>query len=93
MYICLCVFLLVTCRDSSGVTDDRLRSYPNGKGIEIKGNISSPSLQSIELIKNEQGHSISYKMACVPSEDSDQPAHPRCLIRVFAGHSIDRQES
>ena len=23
------------------------------------------------------------KMACVPSEDSDQPWHPPCLIRVF----------
>ena len=24
------------------------------------------------------------KMACVPSEDSDQPGHPTSLIRVFA---------
>ena len=32
------------------------------------------------------GHSISYKMACVPSEDSDQPAQMRRLIRVFAAH-------
>ena len=24
------------------------------------------------------------KMACVPSEDSDQPGHPPSLIRVFA---------
>ena len=24
------------------------------------------------------------KMACTPSEDSDQPGHPPCLIRVFA---------
>ena len=28
------------------------------------------------------------KMACAPSEDSDQPGHPPSLIRVFAVHSI-----
>ena len=38
-------------------------------------------------LKNEPGHSNSYKIACVPSGDSDQPAHPRSLIRVFAGYS------
>ena len=32
----------------------------------------------------EPGHSISYKITCAPSEDLDQPAHPRRLIRVFA---------
>ena len=26
------------------------------------------------------------KMTCVPSEDSDQPGHPPCLIRVIAVH-------
>ena len=25
------------------------------------------------------GHSVSYKVACASSEDSDQPAHPRNL--------------
>ena len=28
------------------------------------------------------------KMACAPSEDSDQPGHPPNLIRVFAGRSL-----
>ena len=28
------------------------------------------------------------KMACVPSEDSDQPGHPPSLIRVFAVRSM-----
>ena len=37
-------------------------------------------------VRNYTGHSISYKIACAPSEDSDQPAHPRSLIRVVAGH-------
>ena len=27
-------------------------------------------------------------MACVPSEDSDQPGHPPCLIGVFAVHMM-----
>ena len=26
-----------------------------------------------------------YLMTCAPSEDSDQPAHPRSLIRVLTG--------
>ena len=29
------------------------------------------------------------KMACAPSEDSDQPGHPPSLIRVFAVRSMD----
>ena len=36
---------------------------------------------------------IPYKIACAPSEDSDQPAHPRSLIRVFAGHSVSSKWS
>ena len=28
------------------------------------------------------------KMACAPSEDSDQPGHPHSLIRVFAVRSV-----
>ena len=26
-----------------------------------------------------------YKLACVPIDDSDQPAHPHSLIRAFDG--------
>ena len=33
---------------------------------------------------NEPSHDKTNKMACVPSEDSDQPGHPPSLIRVFA---------
>ena len=33
------------------------------------------------------------RLQCAPSIDSDQSAHPRSLIRVFAGHSVDSQES
>ena len=32
----------------------------------------------------EPPHNKTYKMACVPSKDSDQPGHPPSPIRVFA---------
>ena len=31
----------------------------------------------------EQGHNIPYQIVYAPSQDADQPAHPRSLIRVF----------
>ena len=34
-----------------------------------------------------------YKLEYAPTEDSDQPAHLRSLVRVFNGHSIDYQGS
>ena len=34
--------------------------------------------------KFEPAHDKTYKMACAPSEDSDQPGHPPSLIRIFA---------
>ena len=36
----------------------------------------------------EPERSISCKIICAPSEDQDQPAHQRSLIRVFAGHCV-----
>ena len=35
-------------------------------------------------MKIEPPHDKTNKMACAPSEDSDQPGHPPSLIRVFA---------
>ena len=35
--------------------------------------------------------SVSVPSTYVPSEDSDQPAHSRSLIRIFAGHITDGQ--
>ena len=35
---------------------------------------------------NEPPHDKTNKMACVHSEDSDQPGHPPSLIRVFTVH-------
>ena len=37
--------------------------------------------------------SISYKVACAPSKDSDQPVHPCSIIRVFARHSEGKNGS
>ena len=34
--------------------------------------------------ESELPHDKTNKMACAPSEDSDQPGHPPSLIRVFA---------
>ena len=42
----------------------------------------------ISFITNEPVHDKSNKMACAPSDDSDQPGHPPSLIRVFPGHSM-----
>ena len=36
------------------------------------------------LIQYEPHRDKTNKMACAPSEDSDQPGHPPSLIRVFA---------
>ena len=36
----------------------------------------------------EPPHDKTNKMACAPSEDSDQPGHPPSLIRVFAVRSV-----
>ena len=32
-----------------------------------------------------------YKLVCAPMKDSDQPAHPCSLIRVFDGSSMNSQ--
>ena len=38
---------------------------------------------------NESRRQKTYLRTCVPSEDSDQPAHLRSLIRIFTGHMFD----
>ena len=42
------------------------------------------SLWGKMTMKNEPSHDKTNKMACAPSEDSDQPGYPPSLIRVFA---------
>ena len=36
----------------------------------------------------EPPHNKTNKMTCAPSEDSDQPGYPPCLIRVFVVRSM-----
>ena len=44
------------------------------------------SVRKLSMTENtyEQCHDKINRMACTPSEDSDQPGHPPSLIRVFA---------
>ena len=44
-----------------------------------------PLLPLTEMNRYDPGESVSYNFTCAPSEDSDQPAHPHRLIRIFAG--------
>ena len=39
----------------------------------------------------EQQHEKTHLRTCPPSEDSDQPAHSRSLIRIFTGRILDSQ--
>ena len=41
----------------------------------------------VERCNNGPAHDKTYNKTHAASEDSDQPAHPRSLIRVFAGPS------
>ena len=59
-----------------------------------KTQLISASHEHLEITKvpckltNEPPHDNTNKMACAPSEDSDQPGHPPSLIRVFTVHSM-----
>ena len=44
------------------------------------------------IITNEPQRRETYLRTCAPSEDSDQPAHSRRLIRIFTGRKLDSQE-
>ena len=61
------------------------------KGVKIiqvcfRDVLMSPICFHGEIRKNEPAHDKTYKMACVPSEDSDQSGHPPSLIRVCCPH-------
>ena len=40
---------------------------------------------------NHKQRQQTYLRTCAPSKDSDQPAHLRSLIRIFAGRIVDSQ--
>ena len=49
--------------------------------------------RQILKVRNETAHDKTNKMACAPSEDSDQPGHPSSLIRVFAVRPVWSESS
>ena len=43
-------------------------------------------MQDNTLFSIEPAHDKTNKMACAPSEDSDQPGHPPSLISLYCLH-------
>ena len=70
-----------------------LSKYNFVRPLELTGYINPSFLskwkENSDSIGNEQPHDKTNKMACAPSEDSDQPGHPPSLIRVLALRSMD----
>ena len=56
-------------------------SGKNGYGIY---SLNQVDFLTFRLDTYEPHRDKTNKMACAPSEDSDQPGHPPSLIRVFA---------
>ena len=53
----------------------------------------SMCFQNMIIVAIEPVFNIRHKLACTSIEDSDQPAHPRSLIRVFDERSMGSQGS
>ena len=57
--------------------------------LDQPGKFRAPGHLNNKFMYNiEPPHDETNKMACAPSEDSDQPGHPSSLIRVFAVHPV-----
>ena len=67
----------VTNNNKTEITNSPNRIIECANGTEINSPASTQG-------PNEPPHDKTNKMACAPSEDSDQPGHPPSLIRVFA---------
>ena len=52
------------------------------------GNMVLCQISIPQVLQFEPAHDKTYKTACAPSEDSDQPGNPPSLIRVLAVHSV-----
>ena len=65
----------------------------DSKNKKILGTICVYRLIRYTMLIYRLRHSISCKFAWAPNEDSDQPAHLRSLIRVFARRSAGSQKS
>ena len=48
-------------------------------------------LRILQSLSDESQHGKTYLRTCAPSEDSDQPAHSRSLIRIFTERILDSQ--
>ena len=65
----------------------------DGRFLELRFIVCIHSLHKSEFTSLHIGpvSSETYKFACAPIEDSDQPAHLRGLIRVFDERSMGSQ--
>ena len=61
------------------LTQAKDHAQTNAFGLHVYYTLDSHNLDIIETF-----HDKTNKMACTPSENSDQPGHPPSLIRVFA---------
>ena len=63
--------------------------------FEFSANIVTHTEYTKERNSHEKdmsrGTAFSYQTVCAPSEDLDQPMHPRSLIRDFAGCLVGLQ--
>ena len=48
---------------------------------------------SLCQVSHQPKQDNSYKITSVPSEDTDQPVHPYCLIRILTVRSVESQVS
>ena len=69
--------LLASSGGKATVTTDRTVIGSNNFCRYLRGETTFPF---------DQPRDKTNKVACAPSEDSDQPGHPLSLIRVFAVH-------
>ena len=68
-----------------GITESSLGAQSLCWFCHVAAHVFLASLKShTALFINEPQHDKTYRVACAPSEDSDQPGYPPSLIRVFA---------
>ena len=76
--ILLTGFKLIFCADSTAQWALDVCSASNDLDLNCLRRPVYPKAQGKYCTEiNEPGHNSCYKIACVPSEDSDQPVYPR----------------
>ena len=66
--------------DDSGIVDN----FKDARPTTTIRKLQTSEKLLVVILKIELPHDKTSKMACAPSDDSDQPRHPPSLIRVFA---------